>query len=161
MGLDMYLTREIRMDGEMKITDKNKEKMLGKNMRSLIRHDVAYWRKFNALHKYFNDHFNNQDNDNCVDMDMGIDDIRTLLKLVQKIKSEVKTDENGNITNRKVCAELPTEEGFFFGSTEYDADYVYQLDETIRQLTKVVEEHEKLAEVMDEFNIDYYYHAWY
>ena len=162
MGLDMSLYREIQMKGKMEITDKKVGEVLNEDtMRPIVKHEVCYWRKFNALHKYFNDHFNEQDNDNCVDMYMSIDDIKELLALVKKIRGAVKMDGD-NIANPEVCKELPTEEGFFFGSTDYDKYYVSDLDLTIEQLSKVIDEHEKLIKAgVEEYNIDYYYRAWY
>lgn len=213
----MSLYREVQMKGKMEITDKKLDEVLGgEKMRPSVKHEVCYWRKFNALHKYFDEHFNEQDNDNCVDMYMSIEDIRELLKLVEKIRGAVKmgkgfvssysrsvsanelkgykvgdevldkvehednitsaviTDKFGDnfyvdfrtdgkvITNPDVCKELPTEEGFFFGSTEYNEYYVYQLDETIKQLREVVDEHDKLIRAgVEEYDIDYYYRAWY
>lgn len=162
MGLDMSLYREVQMKGKMEITDKKLDEVLGgEKMRPSVKHEVCYWRKFNALHKYFNEHFNEQDNDNCVDMYMGIEDIKELLELVKKIRGAVKMDGD-NIANPEVCEELPTEEGFFFGSTDYDKYYVEQLDSTIKQLSKVIDEHEKLIKAgVAEYDIDYYYRAWY
>ena len=226
MGLDQSLYREVQLKGKMKITDEKLDRVLGgENMKPSVRHEVCYWRKFNALHKYFDDHFNEQDNDNCVDMYMNIEDLEKLLGLVKKIKSEIKMGEgwvsNGGgydivdldttiktldgekkaekleqgdlievkgqraivysvrkdsrvhfgynyqergqtIINPEVCEELPTEEGFFFGSTDYDEYYVGQLDETIEQVGKVIEEHKELVKAgVAEHEIDYYYRAWY
>lgn len=213
----MSLYREVQMEGKMEITDEKLDEVLGgNNMRPIVKHEVAYWRKFNALHKYFTDHFGDEDNDNCVNMYMGFEDITELLRLVKqirkqiimgkgfvssysrsvertklkgckigdevldkvehddKITSAIIVSESGGffhvdfrtdgevITNPEVCGALPTEEGFFFGSTEYDEYYVYQLDETIKQLSKVVEDHHALvgAGVL-EYDINYYYRAWY
>lgn len=162
MGLDMSLYREVQMKGKMEITDKKLDEVFGgENMRPSVKHEVCYWRKFNALHKYFNDHFNEQDNDNCVNMYMEINNIKELLALVKKIRGEVKMDGD-NIANPEVCEELPTEDGFFFGSTDYDKYYVSDLDLTIEQLEKVIDEHEKLIKAgVEELDIDYYYRAWY
>lgn len=162
MGLDMSLYREVQMKGKMEITDEKVGAVLNEDaMRPSVKHEVCYWRKFNALHKYFNDHFNEQDNDNCVNMYMEIDDIKELLKLVKKIRSEIKVDGE-QITNPEVCEELPTEDGFFFGSTDYDKCYVSDLNLTIKQLSKVIDEHDKLIKAgVDKYNIDYYYRAWY
>lgn len=221
MGLDMSLYREVQMKGKMEITDKKLDEVLGgEKMRPSVKHEVCYWRKFNALHKYFSDHFNDGDNDNCVNMYMGIEDIEELLSLVKKIrkrirlgdgfvssysssenkdklkghkvgdevydevskiqklgdeiKSVVITQEFGDnfyldfrvdgkvILNPEVCGALPTEEGFFFGDTDYNEYYVADLDSTIKQLEKVVAEHKKLIDAgVLEYNIDYYYRAWY
>lgn len=91
MGLDMSLYREVQMKGKMNLTDKKLDEVLGgEEMRPSVKHEVCYWRKFNALHKYFNEHFNEQDNDNCVDMYMGIEDIRELLNKLEVLRSKVK-----------------------------------------------------------------------
>lgn len=221
MGLDQSLYREVQLKGKMEITDKKLDEVLGgEKMRPSVRHEVCYWRKFNALHKYFDDHFNEQDNDNCVDMYMGIEDIKKLLLLVKKIRKRVrlgngfvsryssvenkdklkghkigdevydevsKIRELGDeiksvvitqefddifyldfrvdgkvILNPEVCGGLPTEEGFFFGDTDYNEYYVADLDSTIEQLEKVIDEHKKLIKAgVAEYDIDYYYRAWY
>ena len=161
MGLDQSLYREVQMKGKMEITDKKLDVLGGEKMCPSVRHEVCYWRKFNALHKYFNDHFNEQSNDNCVDMYLGIDDIKELLELVKKIRGAVEMDGD-NIANPEVCEELTTQEGFFFGSTNYDKYYVEDLDSTIEQLSKVIDDHEKLIKAgVEEYSIDYYYRAWY
>lgn len=163
MGLDMSLYREVQMKGKMKITDKKLDKILGgENMRPSIEHEVAYWRKFNALHSYFNRHFNEQDNDNCVNIYMDIDDIKELLELVKNLKDNIRL-EGEKVLNPEVCeALLPTQEGFFFGSTNYDKDYVSDLDLTIKQLSKVIAEHKELIDAgVEEYDIDYFYRAWY
>ena len=158
----MSLYREVQLKGKMEITDKKLDEVLGgEKMRPSVKHEVCYWRKFNALHKYFNDHFNEQDNDNCVNMYMDIEDITELLRLVKQIRKQVIVKDK-KITNPEVCGALPTEEGFFFGSTDYGEYYVYNLDETIKQLSKVVEEHYALVKAgVKEYDIDYYYRAWY
>lgn len=70
--------------------------------------------------------------------------------------------DGDNIANPEVCEELPTQEGFFFGSTDYDKYYVDNLDSTIEQLEKVIAEHKKIINAgVEEHNIDYYYRAWY
>lgn len=157
----MSLYREVHLKDQVEITDKKLGEVLKKEMRPVIKHEACYWRKFNALHKYFYDHFGNEGEDNCVNMHMDISDIKELLSLITKIKSNIKV-KDGKIINPEVCEELPTEDGFLFGSTEYDEWYVSDLDLTIEQLTKVINDHEKLVELgVPEFDIDYYYWAWY
>lgn len=67
------------------------------------------------------------------------------------------------VDNYELCEEeLPTEEGFFFGSTDYDEWYLEDIDSTIEQLKKVVAEHKELIKAgVAEYDIDYYYRAWY
>ena len=161
MDLDMSLYREIQLKDKMEITDEKVREVVGDGARPSVKNEVCYWRKFNALHKYFDDNFNESDNDNCVNMYMSIDDIKELLRLVKQIREKIVLDGD-KIANPEVCSELPTEDGFFFGSTEYDRWYVEDLDNTIEQLEKVIAEHKKLIEVgVREYDIDYYYRAWY
>lgn len=117
MGLDMSLYREVQMKGKMEITDKKLDEVLGgEEMRPSVKHEVCYWRKFNALHKYFNEHFNEQDNDNCVNMYMSIDDIKELLSLVKKIRKSIRLVDgwvvNGGTSDR---AKKGTEVDLFDG----------------------------------------------
>ncbi len=50
--------------------------------------------------------------------------------------------EDGKVvTNPEMCAELlPTQGGFFFGSTDYDEWYVKDLENTIKMMTEVLEQ---------------------
>ena len=173
MGLDMNLYREVILTDSMKLVGRKGEaveKIINEGekdecskVRPIIHNSVCYWRKFNALHKYFNDHFNNNDNDNCVDMYMGIDDLRKLLLNLKDLRKQIKQDKDGNVINKEVCEEvLPTQAGFFFGGTEYDEYYVEDIDYTIKKLSGIIEDHEKLVEAgVDEYDISYYYRAWY
>jgi hypothetical protein len=99
MGLDMYLSR----NGEQ----------------------IGYWRKANAIHKWFVD--NTQDgNDNCQESDVSIEQILVLYNLCKKV-----------IKNPKKHGELlPMQEGFFFGSTEYSDYYLEYVKDTKKILKK-------------------------
>lgn len=81
---------------------------------------VGYWRKENAIHQWFVD--------NCQD---GVDDCR---------ESFVSRDQLEELKERceKVLADhsladelLPTTDGFFFGSTNYDDWYFTGLQDTV------------------------------
>ena len=227
MGLDMYLDR--RVEFKSSIADATKIKEVAKIMKSArvsARGEVCYWRKFNALHKYFVDNFlGDNENDNCQDMYLSIEDIKALLKMLKELRGKIKLgdgyvsmgtqwlskddigehkagdiinaselnpkllDEDGRIkrvivrnvwngenpyevefqmidktiTNPEVCEDiLPTEDGFFFGSTAYDKYYLDDINDTIKKLEKVVEDHKKIVEAgVDETAIDYIYRAWY
>jgi hypothetical protein len=100
---------------------------------------VAYWRKANQIHKYLT-------TNNGVDI-ICDDDIRSevkgaalirLVEICKKLKKhleETGKDKNGNYKDTSLCEELlPTQDGFFFGSTQYNDDYVYDLEMTIEQL---------------------------
>jgi F0F1-type ATP synthase gamma subunit len=99
MGLDMYLSR----NGQ----------------------EIGYWRKANAIHKWFVD--NTQDGeDNCQESDVSIQQILVLYNLCKKV---IKNPEKYNEL-------LPMQEGFFFGSTEYSDYYLEYVKDTKKILKK-------------------------
>lgn len=125
---------------------------------------VAYWRKANEIHKWFIDNCGGgEDNGNDIYVDR--EDLEKLLKICRRVKKSIKLVEQGTCTegyfdkkggyetrgvpyyvieDPSLCKELlPTCEGFFFGSTEYDKWYVDDIDLTIKQLEKILAEEEK------------------
>ena len=93
---------------------------------------VAYWRKSNQIHKWFVD--NVQDGkDDCDEYPVN----RATLKKLQDLCVEV-------IKNKDVAKDtLPTQEGFFFGSYEYDDWYFHDLEDTINQIQDVLENYKE------------------
>lgn len=64
-------------------------------------------------------------------------------------------EDKMTVLNPEVCEELlPTQCGFFFGSTNYDEFYIDDIKETVSILTKVLEETN-----FDEYKI-YYSSSW-
>lgn len=102
--------------------------------------NVAYWRKANAIHKWFVD--NVQDgNDDGQQSYIEIDQLKTLLETVMNV-----------LDNHSLATTLlPTQTGFFFGGTEYDEYYIMSLEETKEQLKTIIDNHEN--------NYEYYYGA--
>jgi hypothetical protein len=87
--------------------------------------EVGYWRKANAIHKWFVD--NTQDGeDNCQESDVSIQQILVLYNLCKKV---IKNPEKYNEL-------LPMQEGFFFGSTEYSDYYLEYVKDTKKILKK-------------------------
>ena len=111
-----------------------------------VEEDVMYWRKANQIHGWFVD--NVQDgNDDCKSYYVSWDKLRDLLGVCKKVIEASKLVDGtvyaGTIYNKehpdgetlrvpgKVIEDvtvakklLPTREGFFFGSYEYDGDYL-------------------------------------
>jgi len=89
---------------------------------------VAYWRKANAIHKWFVDvHADGEDN--CQQIEVPLEGIEELIELCKQVRdNKDKADEL-----------LPTESGFFFGSTEMDDWYWDYIEYTIERLTDVVQ----------------------
>lgn len=85
----------------------------------------AYWRKANAIHKWFVDLSGEEDK--CQKIYVSG---KKLLELVDICKQVL-------VDPYKADDLLPTQEGFFFGSTEYDEWYFKDLENTIKQLENV------------------------
>src|SRR3954454_9104166 len=113
---------------------------------------VAYWRKANQIHKWFVD--NVQDGfDDCREYYVTREQLQELLALCEKViaaselidgkvtngfthekgKGMVPIIEEGRvIADPSVAKELlPTQDGFFFGSTDYDQWYMDDIHETV------------------------------
>ncbi len=88
--------------------------------------NLGYWRKANHIHKWFVD--NVQDgNDDCGTYYVSEEDLKNLLVITNEAL-ESKNPENI----------LPTQEGFFFGGTEYDEYYKDDLHNTKKILEKIL-----------------------
>ena len=148
MGLDMFLEKEIYIyeSDRSKISikglpDKAHYKFDITKIRSLIL-SVATWRKANQIHKWFVD--NVQDGvDDCKRYYVHADQLIRLEELCQIVL------KGKNKSKRIILAKevLPTKEGFFFGTTEYDEYYFEDLKNTIKQLKDI------------DPNADYYYQS--
>ena len=131
MGLDSYLSVTISVDKR----DANYQKVVDtlriKPDRSAswidVNHNVAYWRKANAIHSWFVK--NVQDGvDDCRKAFVSRDQLEKLVDLCIDIKNNKLNPENS----------LPTQSGFFFGSTEYDDYYTRDLEYTIDVISSIL-----------------------
>lgn len=84
---------------------------------------VAYWRKANAIHRYFVE--------NCAD---GVDNCQPVYVDGSQIEELVNLCKEVLADHSKASELLPTQEGFFFGSTEYDEWYFKDLEKTVKML---------------------------
>ena len=111
MGLDMFLVGVYDEDGET------------------CRQGAIYWRKANAIHNWFV--ANVQDGeDNCQPHHVS----REQLVELKGICKEVLEDKS------KAARLLPTRAGFFFGSTDYDEGYYFDLQYTVEKIDEVLED---------------------
>lgn len=174
MGLDMYLTRRTYVknwdhpspDRRHHITV-----MRGGQIREDIKPDrisyiveeVGYWRKANAIHKWFVDHCQGGV-DECQETPVEVDKLQELVDLCKKVLSSVelvdgqihtsttyvpggKIIENvepGQVVAQPHIAEklLPTSSGFFFGGTNYDQYYIEDLKQTIDMIEPLLSDDE-------------------
>lgn len=150
MGLDMHLTKSTyigaeydhrKISGTIKLKKEGKDIFIKSRRVSEIRESVAYWRKANAIHAWFVS--NCQDgNDDCKEYDVTQEQLEELRGICEKIMNNPIEGENL----------LPTQDGFFFGSTEYDEYYMEDIKQTKRMLDGI------LSEATDN-DVSYYYRA--
>ena len=151
MGLDMYLNKKTYVKHWDHNGDDNYEvivKKAGKVVESIntkqitnIEEEVGYWRKANAIHQWFVDNIQNG-MDECQESYVPVNKLQELLDICLYIKKDNKLSDEL----------LPTQGGFFFGSTNYDEWYLQTIDQTIEMLEKL-----DLENTTDEF---YYQASW-
>lgn len=184
MGLDMYLIAEQYVSGFNFQSDPEKAQYTALTQMfgvepcegspgATVSFNVAYWRKANAIHKWFVDNVQGGI-DECQRSYVERDQLVTLRDLCQKVldssRMEVGMLHSGTqwsaadgkkelyepgevIANPEVAQELlPTTSGFFFGGTGYNEWYVADLKRTIEQIDRVL----KLS---DEWEF-YYRSSW-
>lgn len=162
MGLDMYLERK-KMAYWHGREPWNHENPNPHNLPDGINFEssevtqcVTQWRKANQIHNYFVNVVGDCEDD-CKPIPVEKEDIEKLLGICKEILEKLKTTVNNDALYWKIvsfdaewkapaklarqCEEmLPTQDGFFFGSTEYDAGYFFDLDFTVRNLSRVLKE---------------------
>ena len=142
MGLDMYLTARNYLfsldDADKRAKEaitKAVEDALGIEITALdsdsfnpgvigVEISAAYWRKANAIHKWFVDNY--QDGvDDCREAYVSRDGLQELVDMCESI---VAGD------GKHTPEDLAPRGGFFFGSTDIDEYYFEDLRNTVRQL---------------------------
>ena len=148
MGLDMYLSVRkyvSRLDFS-KAYDEEKGFSHNPEFTSLLEHTglddlierdesagmyvevpVMYWRKANAIHKWFVDTLADGV-DECQPISVSIDHLKQLLEVCEEALADKENPDEY----------LPTEGGFFFGSTEYDDDYWTDIEYTATRLKELI-----------------------
>jgi hypothetical protein len=172
MGLDMYLDKRTYIGNQYK--EPKEVKKIGflgvKDSRvSEIIERVMYWRKANAIHKWFVDNVQDGEDD-CKEYWVSRESLKSLMNILDTLVKGLKTKkakiqvgtryENGKenpimedgelITNPELAQKLlPSEGGFFFGGTEYDNYYLDECKRTLKELTELLKEEEG----------EFYYHS--
>ena len=105
--------------------------------------EEVYWRKANAIHKWFVDNVQGGV-DNCKQYKVTKEDIQRLLTTVHEVLED----------HTKAQGLLPPTQGFFFGSTDIDEWYFEDLQYTA----------DELAVLLKTFDFEkddlYYYSSW-
>ena len=126
-----------------------------------IEDDLKYWRKANAIHQFFVNRVQHGEDDCCFHDEVTqqvLEELRDKCKAVLenailvngKVKDGARLTMNGwediwkegfVVINPQVCQkELPSQSGFFFGNTDYDEYYIWQVRETYEACEKILKE---------------------
>ncbi len=183
MGLDMYLYAERYVSGWGHSKPEEREHcaaiaaMVGlkptEDSPSLtVRVTVAYWRKANAIHRWFVENVQKGDDD-CGDYYVDAAQLKALRDTCKRALDAANVAHGQPVHNgttfrhgqepeqhfetgraalngEELSQILPTQGGFFFGPTDYDEYYLSDLEDTVKQIDHV------LANAP---NADFYYHA--
>lgn len=143
MGLDMYLDVEryffsFGNDTPPPTHAEIPEPYTIKTMKA----QAAYWRKENQIHRWFVDNVQGGEDD-CDDYYVSREQLATLVETCRQVLDDPDL----------APTLLPTQSGFFFGSTDYDDYYFEGLRSTVDQVTKA------LAAFPDEGKWDFQYRS--
>lgn len=115
--------------GEFIIETKKRQKLVPFRT---IWNDIGYWRKANHIHKWFVDCVQDGEDD-CEKYEVTESNLLDLKAVCEEVLSLKGKDEG------KIEEILPTQGGFFFGSTTYDEYYFSDVEATIEIINKVLE----------------------
>ena len=167
MGLDMYLSANYYLwahkDDEQALAEQI-SKIIGEDLPPVpenhfrktriegLNLEVMYWRKANAIHHWFVENVQ-QGDDDCGRYYVPFEKLEELLKLCEQV---LTVYEDEDMPKHKKAQELntllPTQAGFFFGSTEFDEWYIADIKNTINGLKMFLDS--PVAQ-----RCDYYYHS--
>lgn len=174
MGLDMYLKAHLYVSG-FRHADASEKELYAKLVDAVglsgltacdspsadIRVTVAYWRKANAIHRWFVEHA--QDGtDDCDEYYVSREQLvalretcRKVLEIAnvahgQPVHSGTTWYADGNRTEEhfvqgraalngeEIAKILPTQPGFFFGPTDYDEWFLQDVENTVAQIDRAL-----------------------
>ena len=92
-----------------------------------VQFPLMYWRKSNQIHQWFVQNVKGG-KDNCEEYSVSLDQLKLLSKTI----------EPALVSTAAASELLPTSEGFFFGSQEYDEYYFEDLKNTKEQIDKII-----------------------
>jgi hypothetical protein len=149
MGLDMYLRAEQYVSGYEFSSDKALYRTVvdavglagaadPETPSATVSVTVAYWRKANAIHRWFVDNVQNGE-DECRPHYVSRDQLVELRDLCARVFQTGKECVTQAASSAVAEEELPPQSGFFFGGTEIDEWYWQSLEDTVKQLDRVLE----------------------
>lgn len=140
MGLDMYLHKKtyVKNWDHMALEERHEITVLkdGKPASHIdpkricyIIEEVGYWRKANAIHKWFVDNVQNGV-DECQESYLELDKLIELKGLCEQV-----------LANHELAPKLlPSQSGFFFDTTDYDDWYFKDLENTVEIVNALQQE---------------------
>jgi len=148
MGLDMFLFTVPKEQTE----GWDNEKLNKAAMEDEIEFDgIAYWRKANAIHRFFVDNVQKGD-DSGGNYFVSIEDIKELKNRCDTILEVAYTGDYWTTVAKDM---LPTQSGFFFGDTEYDEFYMDGIEYTSDIVDSIIDNPEEYK------NVRFVYNAWW
>ena len=130
MGLDMYLNaKRFLWHTENELADKVAEafpELKGRRVKEVVV-EALYWRKANAIHKWFVDNVQ-EGTDDCGNYWVSREQLEELRQLILEALA------------KKDASKLPPQAGFFFGSTDITDWYWDDLRYTAEGLERVLAE---------------------
>ena len=135
MGLDMYLNRRKKY----REGDEEYNKLVDDAIE-----EVCYWRKANQIRQWFVNHTDLEADDDCRAIELSKKDLEDLLN------DCLSVTKNHSLASKI----MPTQGGFFFGSTDYNEYYFEDVSRTADELQKILKETDFDTEVIE------YYEWW-
>jgi len=146
MGLDMYLEARrfnwSHESGAVEAAVKTVYPEIADFKVNYVIIEAAYWRKANQIHKWFVDNVQ-EGKDDCGSYYVTPAQLEELRDLCKKALAD--QDSAPSL--------LPTQSGFFFGDTAYDEWYFKDLERTVTQLDRILND----AALLEHW--DFYYHS--
>ena len=163
MGLDQYIEIEVVHQTE------NTEK--GRTVTERRDEELAYFRKVNFIQKFFEDKYEIPDAES---VPITKEDLQELADLCERVmdkfeewdgaKEALESDDYIEPPKhiQDYAAELlPTCDGFFFGSTDYDNWYFNDVKDTMNTIRELIQEVEDTYEGEDSDDYQLFYRAWW
>lgn len=116
---------------------------------------VGYWRKANAIHSWFLENCAAKD-----PFDNPIDDCRSIEIPLEKLEELLDTCKEVLEDHSLAKKLLPTADGFFFGSTEYNEYYFDDIEYTIDIIEPVIKFMKHMLEIKDNTWTIIYQASW-
>lgn len=124
--IDPYVRYEFERRQLKECEVKKVEYWVNEILASFVNGEDMYYRKVNFLYAYFADRL---DNEQCI---VTLEDCKKIIKYAETILETRDTDLAEKL--------LPTQSGFFFGSTEYDDYYFDDVKDVLEQFSEYIDD---------------------